>query len=59
MIARWNTPATGAVLIALPVMLASAPLADLWPLTLIMAFVVVQNAVKLHVVSPWRERHAQ
>lgn len=56
MIARWNTPATGAVLIALPVMLASAPL---WPLTLIMAFVVVQNAVKLHVVSPWRERHAQ
>lgn len=58
MIARWTTPAAGTVLIAVPVMLVSAPVADLWPLTLVMAYVVVQNAAKLHVVSPWRERSA-
>ena len=57
MIARWTTPAAGAVLIAVPAMLVCAA-ADSWPLTLVAAYVVVQNAAKLHVASPWRERSA-
>ena len=59
MIAHWLKSPTAAVLIAVPVMLACAAENHLWALTLAMAFCAVLNAAKLHIASPWRERHAQ
>lgn len=54
MTTRWNTAATRAVLIATPTMVACGVAGLQW-LALAMALVVILNAQRLHIATPWRD----